>query len=186
MAPIVKIQGKFIKDLHSALGYARFSPDTKANHDFWDGYTKRFGFPPHEYVWRGYTAGSMIEGAVKKAGSTDTERVIQALEKDLTVVSHIGVGPRGDGYLAQQRPSVDQLCLPLGGIYPSGALFHQRTSGVLGSDHPGGNGWAEGEGWLEGDVSSERRQYQRTCNNENHCSRRFVVILRSFFKTLFK
>jgi hypothetical protein len=48
VAPIVKIQGKFVKGLHSALGYALFSPDTKANHDFWDGYTKRFGFPPHE------------------------------------------------------------------------------------------------------------------------------------------
>ena len=92
--PIVKVQGKFVGGLHSRLGYSRSFPDTKANHDFCDSYTKRFGFALNEYVWRGYTPGLLLEGAVKKAGSTDAEKVVRALE-DLTVAAPTGVGPGG-------------------------------------------------------------------------------------------
>jgi branched-chain amino acid transport system substrate-binding protein len=92
--PIVKVQGKFVGGLYSRLGYARFAPDTKANHDLNDSYVKRFSINPNEYVWRGYTAGVVMEGAVKKARSTDVEKVIKAMD-DLTVPSPIGVGPGG-------------------------------------------------------------------------------------------
>ena len=90
--PIVKAQGSFIGGLISGFGYLRSAPDTKANHDLNDSDTKRFGFAPSEYVWRGYTAGVVIEGAVKKARSTDVEKVIKAME-DLTVASPIGWAP---------------------------------------------------------------------------------------------
>jgi ABC-type branched-subunit amino acid transport system substrate-binding protein len=92
--PIVKAQGSFIGGLIGGSGYLRSAPDTKANHDFFDSATKRFGFAPSQYVWRGYTAGVVIEGAVKKARSIDAEKVIKAME-DLTVASPIGLGPGG-------------------------------------------------------------------------------------------
>ena len=92
--PIVKAQGKFVAGAFSSIGYLRFVPDTKANHDLFDSYMKRFGFFPNEYVWRTYTGALLLEGAVKKAQSTDAEKVFRALE-DLTVASPSGVGPGG-------------------------------------------------------------------------------------------
>ncbi len=123
--PIVKVQGKFVGGLHSRLGYSRSFPDTKANHDFCDSYTKRFGFALNEYVWRGYTPGLLLEGAVKKAGSTDAEKVVRAPGRSDCGRSHRR-GPRGHSDNARQGPPVDQLCRRLGGLYPPGALFHQR------------------------------------------------------------
>jgi branched-chain amino acid transport system substrate-binding protein len=94
LEPIVKAQGKFLAGAYSRIGYLRYVPDTKANHDLFDGYMKRFGVYPNEYVWRLYTAGLVLEGAVKKARSTDAEKVIRALG-DLSVASPIGMGPGG-------------------------------------------------------------------------------------------
>jgi branched-chain amino acid transport system substrate-binding protein len=86
--------GKFPAGLYATTRSVRTFPDTKENHDFYDTHVKRYGSPPIHWTWEAYTACLLLEGAVKKAKTTETEAVIRAL-KDLTVKSPIGVGPNG-------------------------------------------------------------------------------------------
>ena len=86
--------GKFPAGLYASARYIRTLPDTKANHDFNDAHVKRYGSTPIYWTWETYTGCLLLEGAVKKAKTTETEAVVRAL-KDLTVKSPIGVGPNG-------------------------------------------------------------------------------------------
>ncbi len=87
--------GKFPAGIYSQTkGDIRTFPDTKANHDFHDAHVKRYGSPPLSWTWETYTSCLLLEGAVKKAKTTETEAVVRAL-KDLTVKSPIGMGPNG-------------------------------------------------------------------------------------------
>jgi branched-chain amino acid transport system substrate-binding protein len=94
IASIEKGVGKFPAGLYAAAVYARALPDTKDNHDFNDTHVKRYGSPPLAYTWPTYTSCLLLEAAVNKAKTTETEAVIRAL-KDSTVKSPMGVGPNG-------------------------------------------------------------------------------------------
>jgi len=92
--PIVKALGKLPAGIYAGTRYSRGFPDTKANHEFHDAYTNRFGIRPLNWSWEWYTAALLIEAAVKKAGTTENNAVISAL-KDLSVKAPTGVGPGG-------------------------------------------------------------------------------------------
>jgi branched-chain amino acid transport system substrate-binding protein len=92
--PVLKSMGKVPAGLYSGILYVRTFPDTKANHDFYNTYVKRFGSFPLNLTWETYTGCLLFEGAVKKAKTTETEAVIRAL-KDLTVKAPTGAGPNG-------------------------------------------------------------------------------------------
>jgi branched-chain amino acid transport system substrate-binding protein len=55
-------------------------PDTPANHAFGEAFKKRFGTYPSNWSWQGYIAVLYLEAAMKKAGTTDNEKVMKALE----------------------------------------------------------------------------------------------------------
>jgi len=92
--PVLKSMDKVPAGLYSGILYVRTFPDTKANHDFYNAHVKRFGSFPSTVTCQAYTGCLLLEGAVKKAKTTETEAVVRAL-KDLTARSPIGVGPNG-------------------------------------------------------------------------------------------
>jgi len=94
MVSVINSLGKFPAGLYSSNRYIRTFPDTKANHDFNDAHVKRYGSPPLSFTWETHAACLLLEEAVKRAKTTETDAVIRAL-KDLTVKSPIGVGPNG-------------------------------------------------------------------------------------------
>jgi branched-chain amino acid transport system substrate-binding protein len=55
-------------------------PDTEANKAFGEAFKKRFGTYPSNWSWQGYIAVLYLEAAMKKAGTTDNEKVMKALE----------------------------------------------------------------------------------------------------------
>jgi branched-chain amino acid transport system substrate-binding protein len=55
-------------------------PDTEANKAFGEAFKKRFGTYPSNWSWQGYNAVLFLEAGMKKAGTTDNEKVMKALE----------------------------------------------------------------------------------------------------------
>ena len=92
--PMIEAMGKIPAGLYGGTMYVRIMPDTKANRDFYNAHVKRFGAPPLNLTWENYTACLLLEAAVNKAKTTETEAVVRAL-KDLTVKAPTGVGPNG-------------------------------------------------------------------------------------------
>ena len=91
---IVKALGKLPAGMHAKVKYLKIFPDTKANHGFNDAYIKRFGTYPNYWASFIYAGALLIEAAVKKAGTTENEAVIRALD-DLSAKVPTGVGPGG-------------------------------------------------------------------------------------------
>ena len=91
---IVKALGKLPAGVYAGTRYLRTFPDTKENHDFCDAYVKAYGGYPLNWSWENYASCLLLEGAVKKAKTTDTEALLKAL-KDLTVKAPIGMGKNG-------------------------------------------------------------------------------------------
>ena len=88
---IIKALGKLPAGMYAGTRYLRSFPDTKENHDFCDAYAKAYGGNrPINWSWENYTSCLLLEEAVKKAKTTDTEAVIKAL-KDLTVKAPTGM-----------------------------------------------------------------------------------------------
>ena len=86
--------GRFPAGLHAGTRYTRALPDTQANREFNDNHVKRFGKPPLSFAVSTHTGALLLEEAVKKAKTTETEAVVKALG-DLTVKDPIGMGPNG-------------------------------------------------------------------------------------------
>ena len=74
--------------------YVRNFPDTKENHEFNDNHVKRYGSPPLHWTWFAHSGALLLGEAVKKAKTTETEAVVNAL-KDLSVKDPVGMGPNG-------------------------------------------------------------------------------------------
>ena len=91
---IIKALGKMPAGMYAGNRYLRTFPDTKENHDFSDAYIKAYGSRPLNWSWENYASCLLLEGAVKKAKTTDTEAVLNAL-KDLSVKAPTGMGKNG-------------------------------------------------------------------------------------------
>jgi len=98
---ITKSIGKLPAGLYGRTRYLRTVPDTKANHDFYDAYLKRFGIHPLHWAWLNYLGALSIETAVRKVGSVGNDLVIPALE-GLTIKAPGGIGP-GDTITMRAR-----------------------------------------------------------------------------------
>lgn len=92
--PIVKAIGKLPPGMYAGTRCLRHFPDTKANHEWHDAYVKRFNTRPINHAWEINSAVLLLEEAVKKANTTETEAVIRALE-GLSVKAPVGMGPNG-------------------------------------------------------------------------------------------
>jgi branched-chain amino acid transport system substrate-binding protein len=68
-------------------------PDTPANRTFGENFKKKYDTYPSNWSWQAYTAVLFLEAAVKKAGTTDNEKVIKALE-GLTIEAPCAQPPR--------------------------------------------------------------------------------------------
>ena len=68
-------------------------PDTAANRAMGEAFKKRFGTYPSNWSWQAYTAVLFLEAAIKKAGTTDNEKVMKALE-DLEIEAPCAQPPR--------------------------------------------------------------------------------------------
>ena len=66
--------------MYTGSRYNPTMPDTPANHAFGENFKKKYGTYPSNWSWQAYTAVLFLEAAVKKAGTTDNEKVIKALE----------------------------------------------------------------------------------------------------------
>jgi branched-chain amino acid transport system substrate-binding protein len=66
--------------MHTGSRYNPTMPDTPANRAFGESFKKRFGTYPSNWSWQAYTATLLLEEGIKKAGTTDNEKVIKALE----------------------------------------------------------------------------------------------------------
>lgn len=86
------------KDAEYALGMSLYEPSLKSagNVEFAKSYQAKFGALPGYYAAFGFVAGTVLEAAVKAAGSTETEKVrekLTTLELD-TVMGHHKVDPK--------------------------------------------------------------------------------------------
>jgi len=66
--------------MYTGSRYNPTMPDTEANKAFGEAFKKRFGTYPSNWSWQGYIAVLYLEAAMKKAGTTDNEKVMKALE----------------------------------------------------------------------------------------------------------
>ena len=69
------------KDAEYALGMSLYEPSlpSEGNKDFVKTYHEKYNANPGYYAAFGFVAGSVLEAAVKKAGSIDTEKVREVL-----------------------------------------------------------------------------------------------------------
>jgi branched-chain amino acid transport system substrate-binding protein len=55
-------------------------PDSAANHNFADRYQKKYGELPTNWSWETYSGILFLLEGIKKAKSTETEKVVQAMK----------------------------------------------------------------------------------------------------------
>jgi branched-chain amino acid transport system substrate-binding protein len=69
------------KDAEDALGMSLYEPSlpSEGNKDFVKTYHEKYNSDPGYYAAFGFVAGTVLEAAVKKAGSIDTEKVREVL-----------------------------------------------------------------------------------------------------------
>jgi branched-chain amino acid transport system substrate-binding protein len=66
--------------MHTGNRYNPTMPDTPANRAFAENYKKKFGNYPANWSWQAYTAVLLLAESMKKAGTTDNDKVIKAME----------------------------------------------------------------------------------------------------------
>ena len=81
------------KDGESAIGMSLYEPSlkTKGNAEFVQAFKKQYGYEPGYYSSFGYVAVTVLEAAVKKAGSFDQEalrKVLTELKMDTIMGQH--------------------------------------------------------------------------------------------------
>lgn len=74
------LKGGVPAGMYTSNRYNPTMPDTPANHAFAKRFEKKYGVLPSNWSWQGYTAVLFLSAAMKKAGTTNTEKVIDALE----------------------------------------------------------------------------------------------------------
>lgn len=90
--PIKKAFGKFPEGLFMGTRANPITPNTKANHDWFYGYMKKYDHEPTGWDQQAYNCILFLKAAIEKAGSTDKEAVVDALD-DLEIVSPWGTPP---------------------------------------------------------------------------------------------
>jgi branched-chain amino acid transport system substrate-binding protein len=95
------------KDAEYALGMSLYEPSlpSEGNKDFVKTYHDKYNADPGYYAAFGFVAGTVLEAAVKKAGSTDTEKVREVLtmlkigsvmgQHEVDPATYMQVGVRG-------------------------------------------------------------------------------------------
>ena len=140
--------GKFPAGLYSGTRYIRTFPDTKANHDFNDAHVKRYGSPPLSFAWSNYTACLLLEEAVKKARTTETEAVVRAL-KDLTVKAPTGVGPNGTVTMRGRDNQLINYALGWGVTISNEPYLTDIVPGSWDEMLKEETSWLKNKGWLQ-------------------------------------
>ena len=84
--------GKFPDGIYMGTRANPLTPDTKANHDWFNGYVKKWGYEPTGWDQQAYTCMLFLKAAVEKVGSTDREAFVEALT-DLEIVGPWGTPP---------------------------------------------------------------------------------------------
>ena len=84
--------GKFPDGIYMGTRANPVTPDTKPNHDWFNAYVKKYGYEPTGWDQQAYTAMLFLKAAIEKAGSTDKEAFVDALE-DLEIVGPWGTPP---------------------------------------------------------------------------------------------
>jgi branched-chain amino acid transport system substrate-binding protein len=79
--------------MYTGSRYNPTMPDTPENRAMGEAFKKRFGTYPSNWSWQAYTAVLFLEAGVKKAGTTDNEKVMKALE-DLEINAPCAQPPR--------------------------------------------------------------------------------------------
>ncbi len=140
--------GKFPAGLYVLPGYLRTFPDTKANHDFNDAHVKRYGSPPIYWTWETYTSCLLLEGAVKKAKTTETEAVVHAL-KDLTVKSPVGIGPNGTVTMRGRDNQLINYAIGFGVTISQDPYLTDIVPGSWDETVKEETAWLKNKGWLQ-------------------------------------
>ena len=95
------------KDADYALGMSLYEPSlpSEGNKEFVKTYHAKYGDDPGYYAAFGFVAGTVLEAAVKKAGSVETERVREVLttlklttvmgKHEVDPATHMQIGVRG-------------------------------------------------------------------------------------------
>ena len=78
---------KYSAEAAKAQGLEWYGPSVK---EFYDSYTKKFNEEPSYHSAGGYAAGLILQWAIEKAGSLDSEKVKQALDQ-MKVMTFYGV-----------------------------------------------------------------------------------------------
>ncbi len=76
--------------IHSGNRYVMTCPDTQANRDWAEAYRKRYNEYPTNWSWESATGMMYLEGAAKKAGSSDPMKLAEAL-RGLKIACPFGV-----------------------------------------------------------------------------------------------
>lgn len=71
---------KALKGMEGSIYYYYENPDNPVNDWFVSEHMKRFNEPPDFFTCGGFAAASAVVAAITKAGSTDTEKLIAAME----------------------------------------------------------------------------------------------------------
>lgn len=79
-ADFLKLTGAASEGIYAAVPYAS-TMSTPKNKPFVEAYTKRYKEPPGKYAAAGYNAINILADAIKRAGSTDAEKIREALSK---------------------------------------------------------------------------------------------------------
>ena len=97
---VLKALKKIPEGLHTGSRYLRNVPDSPANHDFADRYQKKYKELPTNWFWETYSGILFLLEGIKKAKSSETEKVIQAM-KDLKIKAPAGA-PDMDGSITMR------------------------------------------------------------------------------------
>jgi len=97
---VLKALKKVPEGLHTGSRYLRNVPDSPANHQFADSYWKKYGELPTNWSWETYSGMLFLMEGIKKAGSTDTEKVVKAM-KGLRIKAPAGA-PDDDGHITMR------------------------------------------------------------------------------------
>jgi branched-chain amino acid transport system substrate-binding protein len=76
--------------IHSGNRYVITCPDTQANRDWGEAYRKRYNEYPTNWSWESATGIMFLEGAAKKAGSSEPKKLAEAL-RGLKIACPFGV-----------------------------------------------------------------------------------------------
>ena len=143
---IIQAVGK-VPRVYASIEYLRTFPDTEENHAFCDAYEKAYGSRPFALSWKTYTGCLLIEEAVKRAKTTDTDAVMKAL-RDLSVKSPVGMGKNGTVTMRGRDGQLIYYPMGWGPVLPNGPFMTDIVAGNWEEMLAEETDWLKGKGWL--------------------------------------